>query len=138
MRKYIAKQNIDEFKKLSTGEIGEKIFEKWFKNNFQNEIIFKQKADRDYQGIDFTDEKGYKYQIKATKGCSYTFNCDLEAIKSHLTADIYIFIQIKEKVAYIEPFQDKNYILDNIKQSYKYKNCFIYSKDLQQYELFKN
>ena len=61
MKKYIAKQNIEEFKELSTGEIGEKIFKKWFKNNFQNEIIFKQKADRDYEGIDFTDEKGYKY-----------------------------------------------------------------------------
>jgi hypothetical protein len=136
MRKYIAKQNIEEFYNLSIGEIGEKVFEKWFKNNYFDEQIFKQNADRDFEKIDFVDEKGYKYQVKTTAARSYTFNCQIEDVSEHLNADIYVFIQIKNKVAYIEPFYNKDFILKNIIASYKYKNCFIYSLDLEQYKIF--
>ena len=114
MRKYITKQNIKQYENLTTGEIGEKVFYDWFKNNFYSEQIFKQLADRDYQQIDFADEKGYTYQVKTTKGRSYTFNCDLEDVKDHLNADVYVFIQIKENIAYMEPFYNKDYIFKNI------------------------
>jgi hypothetical protein len=133
MRKYIAKINITEaLLKESTGYIGEKVFEQWFSNNFQGEQLFKQNADRDYQQIDFVDDKGYKYQVKATREKTYTFNCILEDIEEHLASDVYVLIQIKNKVAYIETFYNKEYIKQNINQSFKYNNSFIWAKDLQQ------
>jgi len=133
MRKYIAKINITEaLLKESTGYIGEKVFEQWFMNNFQGEQLFKQNADRDYQQIDFVDDKGYKYQVKATREKTYTFNCILEDIEEHLASDVYVLIQIKNKVAYIETFYNKEYIKQNINQSFKYNNSFIWAKDLQQ------
>jgi hypothetical protein len=133
MRRYIAKIKItDELLKESTGQIGEIIFEQWFTNNFQGERLYKQKADRDYQGVDFADEKGFRYQVKTTKEKTYTFNCDLEDINEHLTSDIYVFIQIKNKIAYIETFHDKNYIRSRIKASFRYKNTFVWAEELQQ------
>ena len=135
MRIYLAKIDIAKIIKEDTGLIGEKVFEKWFKLNFNGEKIFKQLADRDYEHIDFADEKGYTYQVKATKGCSYTFNCQLEDVRDCLKADLYVFIQIKDNIAYIENLYDAEYVLSNMKASYKYNNCFIYSKDLLQYKL---
>lgn len=136
MRKYIARIELsDTLSAQNTGLIGEKVFHDWFKSNFQGEQIFKQKADRDYQKIDFVDEKGFKYQVKATKERTFTFNCGLENLQEHLTSDIYIFIQIRKKVAYIETFHDKDYINENIKPSFRYGNCFCWAKDLQQNEL---
>jgi|OM-RGC.v1.025894373 hypothetical protein len=133
MRKYIAKINIpEELLKESTGYIGEKVFEQWFINNFQGEQLFKQNKDRDFQGIDFVDDKGYKYQVKATREKTYTFNCYLEDIQEHLSSDVYVFVQIKNKVAYIETFRNKKYITNQIKASFKYKNSFIWAIDLQQ------
>ena len=138
MRKYIAKIIIpDDLKKNPTGQIGEKIFEYWFNLNFQNEKLFKQAMDRDYEKIDFADEKGYTYQVKTTKAKTYTFNCDLEHLVEHLRAELYVFIQIDEKYAYIEPMYEKQYVIANIKKSFKEdKQCFVYAKDLQQQTLF--
>ena len=137
MRKYLAKIKIpDNLKKESTGAIGEKIFEQWFKTNFNGEQIFKQKKDRDYEKIDFADEKGYKYQVKATAKNSYTFNCLKENILDHLICDYYILIQLENNYAYIEKLRTKKYILDNIIKSYKYNNCFIKPEDLMQEVLF--
>ena len=123
MRTYLAKIKIpDNLKKQSVGYIGEKVFEHWFKVNYNDEQLFKQKADRDYNKIDYADEKGFKYQVKTTSKKSYTFNCSTDKIKNHLTCDYYIFVQLKNKYAYIENFRTKQYILDNIIQSFKYKN----------------
>ena len=123
MRTYLAKIKIpDNLKKQSVGYIGEKVFEHWFKVNYNDEQLFKQKADRDYNKIDYADEKGFKYQVKTTSKKSYTFNCSTDKIKNHLTCDYYIFVQLKNNYAYIENFRTKQYILDNIIQSFKYKN----------------
>ncbi len=123
MRTYLAKIKIpDNLKKQSVGYIGEKVFEHWFKVNYNDEQLFKQKADRDYNKIDYADEKGFKYQVKTTSKKSYTFNCSTDKINNHLTSDYYIFIQLKNEYAYIENFRTKQYILDNIIQSFKYKN----------------
>ncbi len=123
MRTYLAKIKIpDNLKKQSVGYIGEKVFEHWFKSNYNDEQLFKQKADRDYNKIDYADEKGFKYQVKTTSKKSYTFNCSTDKINNHLTSDYYIFIQLKNEYAYIENFRTKQYILDNIIQSFKYKN----------------
>jgi len=123
MRTYLAKIKItDNLKNQSVGYIGEKVFEHWFKVNYNDEQLFKQKADRDYNKIDYADEKGFKYQVKTTSKKSYTFNCSIDKIKNHLTSDYYIFVQLKNNYAYIENFRTKQYILDNIIQSFKYKN----------------
>ena len=67
-RKYKAKILLgDKSLNQKTGQLGEAVFKYWFGNNFNDEVLHKQKADRDYQGIDFADEKGYSYQVKATK-----------------------------------------------------------------------
>lgn len=123
MRTYLAKIKIsDNLKKQSVGYIGEKVFEHWFKVNYNDEQLFKQKADRDYNKIDYADEKGFKYQVKTTSKKSYTFNCSTNKINNHLNSDYYIFVQLKNNYAYIENFRTKQYILDNIIQSFKYKN----------------
>lgn len=123
MRTYLAKIKIpDNLKKQSVGYIGEKVFEHWFKINYNDEQLFKQKADRDYNKIDYADEKGFKYQVKTTSKKSYTFNCSTDKINNYLTSDYYIFVQLKNNYAYIENFRTKQYILDNIIQSFKYKN----------------
>jgi hypothetical protein len=123
MRTYLAKIKIpDNLKKQSVGYIGEKVFEHWFKVNYNDEQLFKQKADRDYNKIDYADEKGFKYQVKTTSKKSYTFNCSTDKINNHLNSDYYIFVQLKNEYAYIENFRTKQYILDNIIQSFKYKN----------------
>ena len=133
MRKYIARIELsDTLSAQRTGLIGEKVFHDWFTRNFQGEKIFKQSADRDYEKIDFVCSKGYRYQVKATKERTYTFNCDIEDIQEHLVSDVYVFIQIKNKVAYIETFYNKEYIKKNIKSSFKYNNTFVWAKDLQQ------
>jgi hypothetical protein len=138
MRTYLAKIKIPEdIKKESTGFIGEKIFELWFKYNYSDELLFKQSADRDFNQIDFADEKGFTYQIKCTKAKSYTFNCDLEHANEHLNAELYVFIQIVDKYAYIEPIYKKQDILNRLKKSFKMENqSFIYSIDLLQQKLF--
>lgn len=138
MRTYLAKIRIPEELKLeSTGLIGEKIFELWFSYNFHGEQLFKQKADRDYQKIDFADEKGFTYQIKATKAKTFTFNCRLEEIREHLVAELYVCIQIENKYAYIEPFKSKQEIISKLKKSFvAEKSCFLYASDLLQQELF--
>lgn len=136
MRTYKAKLKIpNDWMNCSTGDIGELIFKHWFDNNFQGEQIFKQKADRDYEKIDFADEKGYTYQVKATKGNTYTFNCHLEDIREHLVSDVYVFIQIDNNVAYIEDFYSKDYVEKKIKKSYKFENSFVWAKDLMQNQL---
>lgn len=135
-RKYKAQIRLNkESRDISTGALGETIFKYWFCNNFNNELLHKQKADRDYNGIDFIDEKGYKYQVKATIARSYTFNCKKENIEKKLNADFYVFIQIKEECAYIEGFYNREYIESNIVNSFKNGNSFVYAKDLQQQEL---
>ena len=113
-----------------------KIFELWFTNNFQGENIFKQLADREYQQIDFADEKGYTYQVKATKYRTYTFNCNLEDLREHLNSDYYVFIQIKDKYAYIEYIYNKGEILEKANISFKSPTtCFIWANDLLQQKL---
>lgn len=68
MRTYLAKIKIpNNLKKQSVGYIGEKVFEHWFKVNYNDEQLFKQKADRDYNKIDYADEKGFKYQVLIKK-----------------------------------------------------------------------
>ncbi len=138
MRTYKAKINIPEkWLKIETGILGEKIFDYWFNLNFQSEKLFKQNADRDYEGIDFADEKGYTYQVKATRARSFTFNCCLDDLKEHLNSNLYVFIQIHGEVSYVENIYTKEEILNLAKQSFKSeKQCFIYSKDLLQQKLF--
>lgn len=134
MRTYLAKIKIpDKLIKESVGYTGEKVFEHWFKNNFNDEQLFKQKADRDYNKIDYADEKGYKYQVKATSKNSYTFNCSSEDILKHLTCDYYVLVQLKDGYAYIEKLRTKQYILDNIIQSFKYnKSSYVKPENLLQ------
>jgi hypothetical protein len=136
MRKYIAKIKIpSDLINLSVGKIGEEIFERWFNSNFQDESIFKQKADRDYEKIDFACCKGFTYQVKTAKHNTYTFNCDLEDIREHLKANTYVFIQLINDYAYIEDFYNSEYVLNNIKKSYKYENSFVWTKNLLQHDL---
>jgi hypothetical protein len=137
MRTYLSRIKIPpEIAKESTGFIGEKIFELWFTLNYQGEKIFKQLADREYQQIDFADEKGYKYQVKATKYRSYTFNCCLEDLSDHLNSDYYVFIQIKDKHAYIESIYNKSEVLNKVSVSFKDQNtCFMWANDLLQQKL---
>ena len=137
MRNYLAKIKIPvDLLDKSTGHIGEEIFKIYYNRVFEDEQLFKQKADRDYQQIDFADEKGFTYQVKATTAKSYTFNSNVEAISEHLNADMYVFIQIRNGYAYIEPFQDKDTVKLNIRKSFKNVNqSFIYCKDLLQQTL---
>jgi hypothetical protein len=138
MREYLAKIKIpNEIKNESIGFIGEKIFELWFTYNFQDELLFKQQADMDLKQIDFADSKGNTYQVKTTQKKTYTFNCDLEHASEHLNSSMYVFIQIHDKHAYIEPICKKEDVLIKLKKSFMQKNsCFLYSKDLLQRELF--
>lgn len=138
MREYLAKIRIpEEIKNESTGFIGEKIFELWFTYNFQDEPLFKQKADMDFKKIDFADFKGYTYQVKTTAAKTFTFNCDLEVVDEHLTSNKYVFIQLRDSYAYIEPIYEKEEIKTKLKRSFKEEHqCFIYCKDLLQRELF--
>jgi len=137
MRTYLAKIRIPaELKNQSTGYMGEKIFELWFNSNYHGEGLFKQSADREYDKIDFADEKGYTYQVKCTKCKTYTFNCDLEDVLEHLRAELYVFIQISDKYAYIEPIYKLDEVLGKLKRSFKSeKQCYIYAKDLMQNKL---
>lgn len=137
MRPYIAKIELkSEEINLSSGKIAEIIFERWFKNNYQGESLYKQLADMDYKGIDFADEKGITYQVKGTVGKTFTFNCDLEHLREHLRASLYVCIQIAREAAYIESIYTPEEILSSIKPSYQFdKSCFIWAKDLQQYKL---
>lgn len=136
MRNYLSKKSITNYSNLPTGEIGEKVFKEWFLNNFQGEVIHKQNADRDYQGIDFACEKGYTYQVKATRAKSYTFNCVLANANDHLNADYYVFIQIRGEYAYFEKMYTKEEILSNLNPSYKDDNSFVWAKDLLQHKVF--
>ena len=138
MRTYKAKINIPEnWLKIETGILGEKIFDYWFNLNFQGEKLFKQNADIDYEGSDLADEKGYTYQVQATRARSFTFNCCLDDLKEHLNSNLYVFIQIHDKVAYVENIYTKEEILNLAKQSFKSdKQSFIYSKDLLQQKLY--
>jgi hypothetical protein len=138
MRTYLAKIKIPkEIINESTGSIGEKIFELWFKYNFADEPLFKQSADRDFQKIDFADHKGYTYQVKATKAKTYTFNCDLEHANEYLNSELYVFIQIDDSYAYIEPICKKEEVLIKLKKSFiEDKKCFLYIADLFQQKLF--
>ena len=137
MRKYLGKVQLQEkHSTMSSGAIAEEIFELWFKNVFQGELIFKQKADQDFKGIDFADEKGVTYQIKGSIGKTFTFNCVLDNLDNHLKADNYVFIQVHKDCAYIESIYNKEEIKSLANSSYNYKNtCFVWAKDLQQYEL---
>jgi len=137
MRNYLAKIKIPvDLLDKSTGKIGEEIFNLWFNRNFEDEKLFQQLADRDYQQVDFACEKGMTYQVKATRAKSYTFNSSINSLLEHLNADKYVFIQVKDKYAYIEGIYDKGYVLNNAKKSFKEdKQTFIYSKNLLQYKL---
>jgi hypothetical protein len=137
MRNYLAKIKIPvDLLDKSTGKIGEEIFNLWFNRNFEDEKVFNQLADRDYQQIDFACEKGITYQVKTTKAKTYTFNSQINSILDYLNADRYVFIQIKDKYAYIENIYKKEYILNNAKKSFKESNqFFVYCKNLLQYKL---
>jgi hypothetical protein len=137
MRTYLAKIRIpSEIRNESTGFIGEKIFELWYTFNFADEPLFHQSADRDFQKIDFADHKGLTYQVKATKAKTYTFNCDLERANEHLNSDLYVFIQLVDNYAYIEPICKKEEVLIKLKKSFKEeKSCFLYISDLLQQKL---
>lgn len=138
MRTYLAKIRIPkELENHTTGYIGEKIFELWFSLNYQGEQLFKQTADREFQKIDFADEKGFTYQVKTTAFKTYTFSCDLEDASEHLNSELYVFIQLKEKFAYIEYICKKSTVLDRLKKSFRDPNtCFLYAEDLLQEKLF--
>lgn len=137
MRTYIAKIKLKpEEINASSGYIAEIAFERWFKNNYQGEAIYKQCADMDHKGIDFACEKGITYQVKGSVGKTFTFNCNLDDLREHLKASLYVCIQVKEKVAYIESIYSADDILALAKESYKFKgSCFIWAKDLKQYKL---
>lgn len=137
MRNYLGKVDISFLdEKESIGKKGEIAFKKWFESIYQNELLFKQKADTDFMGLDFADEKGNTYQVKTTSKKTYTFNCNLEDLPKHLKAKLYVCIQIINNDAYIEAIYNSYEILNSAKESYNYKGtCFIWAKDLQQYEL---
>jgi len=137
MRNYLGKVDISFLnKEESIGMKGEIAFQKWFECIYQKELLFKQKADKDYLGLDFADEKGNTYQVKTTSKKTYTFNCNLEELPQHLRAKLYVCIQIIDNFAYIENIYNSHEVLNRAKESYNYKGtCFIWAKDLQQYEL---
>ena len=132
MRRYIGSKILTD-KELSypTGIIGEIIFKKWFNHVYESSQLFKSNEDRDKEGIDFNCDYGYTYQVKATKHKTYTFNSQIDCIRAHLRSDLYVFIRIVGKVAYIENIYQREYVLDNIKESRKFNNCFIWAKDLK-------
>lgn len=135
MRTYKSKINIPKnLRNQSIGKIGQSIFEIWYKRNFEGEDLHEQVADNDYKKIDFTDWKANKYQVKATSKKTYTFNCLIEDVEDHLTCNYYAFIQVdlENNIAYLEDIYTKDYVKTNIKPSFKYNNCFIWKKDLQQ------
>jgi len=135
MRTYKSKIKIPEnLRSESIGKIGEDIFKIWYERNYEQDELHKQLQDREYEQIDFADCKGYTYQIKATAERTFTFNCLIDDLNKHLNADYYVFIQIDKKnnIAYIEDIYNKDYIKLNIKASFNYNNCFIWKKDLQQ------
>tara|TARA_R110001632_G_scaffold151864_1_gene269529 strand:+ start:1112 stop:1540 length:429 start_codon:yes stop_codon:yes gene_type:complete len=137
-RNYIAKIKIsEELSKESTGFIGEAIFEQWFNQSYQSETLHKQAADRDYAKIDFSDSKGFTYQVKATAAKTYTFNCSPANVAKHMTSNFYVFIQLDAHgYAYIERIRAKSEIENSIVQSYKNKNqCFIWKEQLNQHML---
>lgn len=138
MREYLAKIRIpSELSNESVGSIGEKIFQLWFTYNYQDEPLFKQKADMDLKQIDFADSKGNTYQVKTTAAKTFTFNCNLEAANEHLSCNKYVFIQLREKYAYIEPIYSKEDVKLKLKRSFMEEHqCFVYCKDLLQTELF--
>lgn len=134
MRKYLASFDISKLEG-STGFIGEHVFKLWFDKNFHEEFLTKQKADNDFRGIDFVDSKGLKYQVKATAARTYTFNDTIQYL-DHQKADLFVFVQVKDKIAYLEGVYNKDYIMKNAKPSFKNdKTCFVWAKDLLQYEL---
>lgn len=137
MNNYLGKIDLSDLKKdYSTGMLGEIAFARWFTKTYEGDKIHKQNAERDFQGIDFADEKGFTYQIKATASKTYTFNCVLDDLNWHLRANWYVCIQIHETIAYIEAIYDRKEILNEARQSYKYDGtCFIWAKDLLQYKL---
>lgn len=136
MRTYKAKIKIpDNLLNKSTGDIGQQIFELWYKKNYEDELLFEQLKDRDYEQIDYADWKGFTYQVKATKEKTYTFNCQIDKLHNHANADFFVFIQLKNNFAFIENIYEKEYILNNTIPSYKYDNCFVWAKDLQQEKL---
>lgn len=137
MRNYLGKVDISFIdEKESIGKKGEIAFKKWFESIYEGELLFKQKADTDYLGIDFADEKGNTYQVKTTSRRTYTFNCNLDRLYDHLEAKSYVCIQIIKKDAYIESIYTANEIMEKAKNGYQYPGTsFIWAKDLQQYEL---
>ena len=137
MRNYISCIVLpNKIKNFSIGKKAELVFEQWFKLNYQNERIIKQKASEDYLGIDYADERGNRYQVKGTSCKTYTFNCSVEKINDNLNAHFYIMIQIKDDIAYIESIYNKDEILSIIKPSINYNNSsFVWAKNLNQHIL---
>tara|TARA_R110000744_G_scaffold143565_2_gene255510 strand:- start:2691 stop:3113 length:423 start_codon:yes stop_codon:yes gene_type:complete len=138
MRPYIGRYKVTDVikEKFSIGYIGESIFNKWFTSTYQDEFLIKQKADRDYDKIDFVCSKGYKYQVKCTEKKSYTFNCHKDNIEKSLTSDVYVFIQIVEGYAYIEQLRNREYVKQNVMQSiFKNSMCYVNAERLLQHTL---
>ena len=59
----------------------------------------------------------------------------LNNLKKHLNADFYVFIQLQNNYAYIEPIKNKVDILNNIKKSFINDTCYVKARDLQQREI---
>jgi len=138
MRKYITKIKLIKNNSQCVGAIGEHAFRHWFRINYQDETLHKQLKDRDQEGVDFSCNKGYTYQVKTTAEKTYTFNCPLKNLSSKLTCDFYVLIQIKDGYVYIENIYKKDYILSNAKSSYHYGNTFLWAKDLKTKEVDLN
>ena len=136
-RNYIAKVCIKNLKG-STGAIGETVFYNWFTLNFGGEVLHKQDAENDFKGIDFVCNKGHKYQVKATKKSTYTFNSKIETLPNYLTSDYYVLIQITDNFAYIEALYNQEYILDNAKASYNSNTSFVWKKKLNEQNIDLN
>ncbi len=136
MRRYLTKIATERFGTVSVGELGERVFAHWFSVNHEGDTLHSQSLDRDYQGIDFADNKGYTYQVKATSYKSFTFNSKLDNLTDHLRADFYVFVQNKGDYAYIEGIYNRDYVKTNAKASYSSDTSFVYAKDLQAQKLF--
>lgn len=137
MRAYLARLDISDITQKTTGEIGEIVFEKWFNNSYQGEQLHSQNLDRDYQGIDFACGKGFTYQVKATRNRTYTFNCVLDDAREHLKADVYVLVQVKDSIAYIEGMYSAEDLKPLLIKSYNNNNCFLYAKNLLQTSLYE-
>tara|TARA_R110002020_G_scaffold470122_1_gene695651 strand:- start:460 stop:891 length:432 start_codon:yes stop_codon:yes gene_type:complete len=135
MRNYIAKLKISlDHKNLKVGTLGEIYFAKWFNANYQGESIFKQMADRDFQGIDFACQKGFTYQIKATDKKSFTFNSTIADAPNKLSATHYVFIQRHDDYLFIQGIYKKDQILTSLVPSkMNKKQSFCHAIDLLQY-----